>query len=86
MKFGTKITSNMLNSEVILICSVYGKKYTFWANLVQKYKIVSLRWNLLPKLIQICWIQWWCILLPFGTLKYLFLANLAWKIKIVCLR
>ena len=32
----------------------------FWVNLVQKIKIVSLSWNLVPKLIEICRIQrWW---------------------------
>ena len=29
-------------------------------NLVQKIKIVSLFWNLVPGLIRICRIQWWC--------------------------
>ena len=30
---------------------VLDRKYFFWANLVQKIKIVKLRWNLEPKLI-----------------------------------
>ena len=32
----------------------------FWANLVQKIKIVSLGWNLVSRFIRICRIQWWC--------------------------
>ena len=39
---------------------VFNRKYPFWANFVQKIKIVSLRWNLIPRLIRICRIQWWC--------------------------
>ena len=39
---------NMLISMVMLTFPVWNYKYPFWANLVQKNKIVSLRWNLLP--------------------------------------
>ena len=37
----------------------------FWTNLFQKVKFVSLTWNFLPRLIQICKIQWWCSLFLF---------------------
>ena len=40
---------------------------TFWVNLVQKLKIISLSWNFVPRLIQICRIPWWCSLFPFST-------------------
>ena len=31
-----------------------GRKYPFWPYLVQKIKIVSLSWKLVPRLIRIC--------------------------------
>ena len=60
-------------------------KYPFWANLVQKIKIVSLSWNLVPKLIRI-----WRILMVVFTFsvfrqKYPFWPNLVQKIKIASL-
>ena len=42
LKFGSKSNSNMQNSIVIVTFSVLDQKHTFWANLVQKIKIVSL--------------------------------------------
>ena len=48
-------------------CSVFNWKYLFWVNLVQKLKIISLSWNFVPRLIQICRIPWWCSLFPFST-------------------
>ena len=39
----------------------------FWVNLVQKLKIISLSWNFVLKLIQICRIPWWCSLFLFST-------------------
>ena len=48
-------------------CSAFDWKYSFWVNLVQKLKIVSLSWNLLLKLIRICRITWWCLLFLFWT-------------------
>ena len=59
LKFGTKTNSNIQNSKVVFTFSVLNRKYTFWANLVQKIKIVSLSWNLVPRLIRIYNIQWW---------------------------
>ena len=65
LKFGTKTNSNMQNATVRVIFSVFACGYDFWANLVQNVKIVSWRWNLIHKLIQLCRIQWWCSLLLF---------------------
>ena len=39
---------------VLFTFSVSDQKYTFWINLVQKIKIVSLRLNFLTKIIAIC--------------------------------
>ena len=58
MKVGTYIHMNMVNSMVIFDCIVLNWKYPFWVNLVQKGKIVGLRWYLVPKLIHICGIRW----------------------------
>ena len=41
LKFGTYANSNMQNSTVMFTFSVFDWKYPFWANLVQKIKIVS---------------------------------------------
>ena len=38
---------------VMFTFSVSERKYYFWANLVQKIKIVKLCWNLVPGLIRI---------------------------------
>ena len=57
----------MRNSMVMLTSFVFGRKYPVWDNVVQKIKIVSLRWNLIPRLIRICWIQWCCSLFSFLT-------------------
>ena len=42
LKFDAQTNSNMHNSMVMLTVSVFYQKYPFWANLVQKNKIVSL--------------------------------------------
>ena len=49
----------------MFISSIFDQKYAFWVNLVQKLEIVCLSWNLVPTLIQICKIQWWCSLFFF---------------------
>ena len=48
-------------------CSVFEWKYPFWVNLIQKPKIVSLSWNLVLRLIQICKIPWRCSFFLFST-------------------
>ena len=42
LKFGTKTNLNIQNSMVMLTFSVLDRKYRFWANLVQKIKIITL--------------------------------------------
>ena len=44
---------------VVFTFSVLDLEYQFWANLVQNVKIVSLNWNLVLILIQICRVQEW---------------------------
>ena len=58
MKFGNWTKSNTLNSTVMLKLFYLERKYPFWVNLVQKFKIVCLRWNLVQKLFQI-FVTWW---------------------------
>ena len=59
----------------------------FCANLVQKIRIVSLSWNLVPTLIRICRIQWCCLLFLFLTGNTLFgkmspkIQNFLFKVK-----
>ena len=44
----------MQNSMMLFSFLVFEWKCTFWENLVQKIKIVTLCWNLVPTLIRIC--------------------------------
>ena len=76
----------MKNSMILLTFFVFDRKHSFWANLVQKIRIVSLRRNLILTLIQICRIQWWCSLFWLLT-GNTFLGEI-WskKIKIISLR
>ena len=69
LKFGTYTNSNMQNSMVMFSFSVFDRKYPFWANLVQKVKIVSWSWNLVPRLNRICWSQFCCSLFSILTRK-----------------
>ena len=57
---------------VIFTFSIFDWKYLSWTNLVQKIKIVSLNWNLVPRLVGICRIQWHCSLFLFKTGNTLF--------------
>ena len=47
----------------LLFCSVVP----FWGKFCPKTQIVSLSWNLVLRLIQICEIPWWCSLFVFLT-------------------
>ena len=61
IKVGTQANSYMLNSILAFIWPALNVKYPFfWVYLVQKTKIVCLRWNLVSRIIRICWIRWWC--------------------------
>ena len=63
--------------------SVSDRKYHFWAHLAQKIKIISLSWNLVPRLIQISRIQWWYSLVFVSDWNSPFWSNLVQKNKIV---
>ena len=62
-------------------CSVFNWKHVFWVNLVERLKIISISWNFVTRLVQICRIQWWCslFLLSIGNT---FLGNFDLKNKI----
>ena len=72
LKFVTWANSNIQNSMLLFTFSVLERKHLFEENLVQKTKIGSLRWNLVSRLIQICRIQWWCLLFVFQSGNNLF--------------
>ena len=67
VELGTLTNSNMQNSIGMLTFFVFNRKYPLWDNLFQKIKIVNLRWNLIPRLIRICRIQWCCSLFLFSS-------------------
>ena len=70
----------MHSSMVMFTFSIFDWKYPLWSNLIQKFKIVSLSWNLVPRLIRICRIQWWCSLLYFRS-ENLFFGKFRPKIQ-----
>ena len=72
LKFGTQTNSSFQNSAGVFSFSVLDWKHSFWANLVQIVKIISLSLNLVPRLIRICRIQWWCSLFLLYTGSTLF--------------
>ena len=65
LKCDIQTNSSMQNSTMVFILFVWDWKYPFWKKLVQKFKIVSLSWNLEPLLIRICRMQWRCSLFLF---------------------
>ena len=65
LKFGIVIVL------LVFTLSILDQKNSSWANFVQKTKIVSLSWNLVPKLIRTCRIQWWCSLFLYLTINIL---------------
>ena len=80
LKFSTCINSSMQNSIMLFFFFVFEWKYSFWANLFQNIKIVTLCWHLVPRLIRISRIQW-CYSLFFEW-KWRFWANLVQDIKL----
>ena len=86
LNFDTQSNLIILNSIVIITFSLFHRKYHFWANLVQKFKIVCLFWNLEARLTRIKEILWWCSSFLLYTGNTLFWANFVQKIKIVCKR
>ena len=67
LKYGTETDFSMHNSLVMFIFSVFKWKYCLWANLIQRITIITLSWNLEPRLIRICRIQWGCSLFLIST-------------------
>ena len=59
-KTKTKIKIKINFIFYLILFFIFVFKYLFWENLLHKTKIVSLRWNLIPRLTRICRIQWWC--------------------------
>ena len=76
----------MQNSMVIFTIFCFWPGFPFLPNLVQKIKIVSLSWNVLPRLIWICRILWWysCFLFYTGNTIFYCLCGCAgietWKL------
>ena len=62
-------------------CSVFDWKDPFWVNLVQKLKIVSLSWNFVLRIIQICRITQYVHIFFFQP-EQIFWINLIQKVKI----
>ena len=54
-----------------------------WTQSFSKKPPICYRWNLVPRLIRICRIQWWVLLFLFSTVFRFFWVNLVQKIKIV---
>ena len=59
LKFGCYTKLHKQSSMVLLTFSLLDWKAPFWANLVQKDKIISLSSNLVPRPIRIWRIQWY---------------------------
>ena len=56
--------------------------YLFWANFVKKVKIVKLGRSLIPRLIWICRIKWWCF--SFSVLDRKCFFKQIWSKKLNC--
>ena len=54
-----------MQNSIVITFFVLDRKHPFWANLVQKIKIVSLSRNLVPRIIRICRNQLHCSLSSF---------------------
>ena len=59
----------MQNSMAVITVFLFYHKWFFWANLVENVKIVSVKWNLIPRLIRIYRIQWGYFLLEMPFLS-----------------
>ena len=62
--------------------SFVGWKYPFWANLVQKFQIVSSGWNLQPRLLQINKIREWCHFFVLDLFLQVFLKKIIWHFHV----
>ena len=45
---------------MVILMFFFFRLEIFFVKLVQMFKIVSLTWNLIPRLFEICEIWWWC--------------------------
>ena len=61
-------------------------KHNFWINLVQKFKIVSFSWNLVPRLSKLYRIQWWWTRFLFFTGNNSFWAKYSPKNQTCCFK
>ena len=69
LKFGSLTNWNMQNSMDVHFCCFPLEIPSFLSNLVQKFKIVSLIWNLTLVLTRICKMLWWWSLFLFSVYK-----------------
>ena len=81
LKFGGQPNSSLEKLMMLFTFFVFDWKYPFGANLVQKIKIFSLRWNLILRIIRICKTQWWCSLFSFSTGNTIFMQIWSEKSK-----
>ena len=68
LKFRTRllwIYAELCRKYAVVTFSFLDQKNPFWANLVEKIQIVTLSGILVPRLIRICGIQWYCSLFLF---------------------
>ena len=73
LKFDSQTGSNVPYWMVVLTFFLFlDQKKLFWANSVQNTKVVCKCWNLVPRLILMYWIQWWCQLFLFNLRNTLF--------------
>ena len=88
-KFSKTIVELMFTTQNANTCSLLDRLFCFVELFLDKFgpktQIVSLSWNLVHRLIQICRISWWCSLFYLFDQKYLFWVNLVQKIKTVSL-
>ena len=64
---------------------VLAHKYRFWGSSIHNIKIFRLSWNLVPKPIWVCTIQWWCSLFQFLNVNTLSLKIWSRKSKLFVL-
>ena len=75
----------MQNSMVLFSFSVLDREYSFWANLMQKIKILGLCLNLVPRLTQSVQSSLVAFVFSVFDWQYTTLVNLVQKIKNVSL-
>ena len=71
-KLGAYTYSNIQSLMMMFTFTLFNQKDALWAYLIQKIKIASLSWNLVPRLIWIWWIQGWSSLFVLSRRNTLF--------------